>query len=90
MKEGKLGFICMMFFPTYLGLRCHMTDLVERYNYHSFTRELVEPWLNFSESPSVGEVAPSFPIWQLDGKETSLKEQWRAVNWLVVEFGSFT
>ncbi len=65
-------------------------DLVAAYNYDEFTPEKVEPWLNFHASPSLGEVAPDFPLWDLDGEETRLSALWSQHRLLVVEFGSFT
>ncbi len=65
-------------------------DLLARYNYHSFIPDLFEPWMRFDESPPIGEFAPDFPLWSLEGNETSLAETWAAHRYLVVEFGSFT
>jgi hypothetical protein len=72
--------------------RWHMSeqDLITRYNYDEFTREKVFPWMNFEQSPTVGEPAPSFPLWHLDGTETSLQELWSSHLYTIVEFGSFT
>lgn len=64
--------------------------LVTRYNYDEFTREKVLPWLNFGESPPLGSPAPSFPLWDLGGRETSLSDVWSQYRYIVVEFGSFT
>ena len=66
------------------------SDLVARYNYDEFTAEKVLPWLSFEESPPLGQKAPDFPLWQLDGEETSLGEIWSRHRYTVVEFGSFT
>lgn len=60
------------------------------YNYPEFTKENVFPWLNFENSPAVGQTAPSFPLWRLDGTETSLEAVWSQHAFTVVEFGSFT
>ncbi len=65
-------------------------DLTSRYNYDAFIPEKFEPWLNFEESPPLGEKAPDFPLWRLDGTETSLGELWVEYAYTVVEFGSFT
>ena len=65
-------------------------SLITVYNYDEFTREKVLPWMKFDESPSLGQPAPSFPLWQLDGTETSLKDVWSKYTYTVVEFGSFT
>jgi hypothetical protein len=45
-------------------------SLIARYNYDEFIPEKFEPWLNFSNSPSIGYPAPDFPLWPLDGGET--------------------
>jgi hypothetical protein len=65
-------------------------DLIARYNYSDFTRENVLPLLRFDESPAVGQRAPDFPLWRLDGSQTSLSEIWSNHSYTVVEFGSFT
>jgi hypothetical protein len=65
-------------------------DLVSRYNYDEFTREKVMPWLRFDSSPPLGQKAPDFPLWHLDGTETRLSEIWSSYVYTVVEFGSFT
>ena len=65
-------------------------DLIPRYNYADFTRENVLHMLRFDESPAVGQRAPDFPLWRLDGSETSLSEIWSSHAYTVVEFGSFT
>lgn len=65
-------------------------DLLSRYNYSSFVPENFMPWMNFEASPPLGEPAPDFPLWHLDGVETSLGEVLRAHLYTVVEFGSFT
>lgn len=67
-----------------------MSDVVERYNYDSFTQENVSPWMNYEASPPLGQVAPSFPLQTLSGDEQSLQGLWSAARFLVVEFGSFT
>jgi hypothetical protein len=65
-------------------------DLISRYNYDEFTPAKVLPWLSFENSPSLGQPAPDFPLWHLDGRQTSLKEIWSAHLYTIVEFGSFT
>lgn len=65
-------------------------DLLIRYNYAEFKIETALPWLNFENSPPVGEQAPDFPLWELDGRQTSLQELWSGSPFTVVEFGSFT
>ncbi|MCH8979167.1 MAG: hypothetical protein IH945_07980 [Armatimonadetes bacterium] len=65
-------------------------DLIERYNYDSFTREKFGPWMRFEESPDLGQPATDHPLLRIDEIETSLKEEWRRHKYLVVEFGSFT
>jgi len=66
------------------------SDLLTRYNYDEFTPEKVLPWLNFEASPPLGQVAPDFPLWHLDGRQSSLSEIWSAHAYTIVEFGSFT
>lgn len=65
-------------------------DLAERYNYDSFVPEKFEPWMNFEQSPPVGQKAPDFPLWTLEGAERSLSTLWSENTYTVVEFGSFT
>jgi hypothetical protein len=65
-------------------------DLITRYNYDEFTLENVLPWMNFEASPRLGEPAPDFPLWDLDGGQTSLGEVWSSNTYTIVEFGSFT
>ncbi len=67
-----------------------MEDLISSYNYDAFLPEKFERWLNFEESPPLGRKAPDFPLWGLDGTETSLAEVWSEHAYTVVEFGSFT
>lgn len=66
------------------------SDLLERYNYDAFIPEKFTPWMNFDQSPPLGERAPDFPLWPLEGGETRLSAQWSQFTYLVVEFGSFT
>lgn len=66
------------------------TDLITRYNYDEFTAEKVMHWLNFEASPPLGSEAPDFPLWHLDGRQTSLSEIWSSNTYTIVEFGSFT
>jgi hypothetical protein len=65
-------------------------DVTAAYNYDEFTEEKVMPWMNFEGSPPLGETAPDFPLWQLDGTQTALSEIWAKNRFTVVEFGSFT
>jgi hypothetical protein len=65
-------------------------ELINRYNYDTFTAEKVMPWLNFKASPPLGQPAPDFPLWYPDGSQTSLREIWSSQPYTVVEFGSFT
>ena len=65
-------------------------DLITRYNYDSFTPEKFGPWMQFGNSPSVGDQAPDFPLWDLGENETSLSEIWSQHAFTIVEFGSFT
>jgi hypothetical protein len=66
------------------------SDLVARYNYDAFVPEKFEPWMNFDASPPLGQRAPDFPLWDLDGDETRLSTVWPRHVYTVVEFGSFT
>lgn len=65
-------------------------DLLRRYNYDKFIPEKFEPWLNFDASPPLGDQAPDFPLWRLDGNETRLSAVWAQHKYTIVEFGSFT
>ena len=65
-------------------------NLLSRYNYDEFVPEKFEPWLNFEGSPPLGYPAPDFPLWYLDGRETSLGGIWSQHTYTIVEFGSFT
>lgn len=69
-----------------------MTDqaLLNWYNYAVFSPETAFPLLNFENSPPLGKPAPDFPLWQLDGQESSLKAIWSQHTYTIVEFGSFT
>jgi len=60
------------------------------YNYDSFVPEKFMPWLNFGNSPALGQPAPDFPLWDLEDRETRLSAIWSAHTYTVVEFGSFT
>ncbi len=66
------------------------TDLLTQYNYDSFVPEKFERWLNFDASPSLGIAAHDFPLWHLDGTETTLGAIWSKQIYTVMEFGSFT
>jgi hypothetical protein len=65
-------------------------SILKRYNYDRFTRETFEPWMNFDASPLLGQVAPDFPLWHLDGTETRLSKICEQHRYTIVEFGSFT
>jgi hypothetical protein len=65
-------------------------DLLSLYNYDAFVPEKFNRWMNFAASPPIGQVAPDFPLWHLDGRETRLEEIWSAHLLTVIEFGSFT
>ena len=69
-----------------------MTDpeLLSRYNYDEFVPAKFEPWMRFAFSPPLGGPAQDFPLWHLDGRETSLAAIWSHHTYTVVEFGSFT
>lgn len=65
-------------------------DVIVRYNYDEFVPAKFMPWLNFQNSPPLGQPAPDFPLWRLDGTETRLSAVWAAYAYTIVEFGSFT
>ena len=65
-------------------------NLVARYNYDEFIPEKFRPWLNFEASPALGDPLCDFPLWDPDGRETTLSAIWSQYRYLVVEFGSFT
>ena len=65
-------------------------DLLTRYNYDSFIPANFEQWMRFHESPPLGQPAPDFPLWTLDGQETRLSAIWAQHMYTIVEFGSFT
>ena len=65
-------------------------DVTAVYNYDEFTEEKVMPWMNFDGSPPLGETAPDFPLWHLDGQQVSFSQIWAKHRFTVVEFGSFT
>lgn len=65
-------------------------ELLARYNYDAFVPAKFMPWMRFAESPPLGQVAPDFPLWPLEGGETSLSTIWAAHAYTIVEFGSFT
>jgi hypothetical protein len=65
-------------------------DIKLDYNYDEFTAEKVFPWLNFEASPPLGQQAPDFPLWGLNGETTRLGEIWSAHTLTIIEFGSFT
>jgi hypothetical protein len=65
-------------------------DLLTRYNYDEFVPVKFEPWMNFANSPALGQPAPDFPLWSLNGDETCLSDVWAGHAYTVVEFGSFT
>ncbi len=65
-------------------------DLITRYNYDAFVPEKFGPWLNFENSPPLGQRVPDFPLWRLDGTTTNLSDIWSEYAYTIVEFGSFT
>ncbi len=65
-------------------------DLLARYNYDEFVPEKFQPWLNFATGPPLGQSAPDFPLWTLDGCETRLNRIWSQHTYMIVEFGSIT
>lgn len=66
------------------------SDLISRYNYDEFIPAKFEPWMNFDLSPVLGKPAPNKPLWDLEQKETSLRQIISKNLYTVVEFGSFT
>ncbi|MBI1299271.1 hypothetical protein GC175_30435 [bacterium] len=68
----------------------HADDLVTRYNYDAFVPDKFEPWMNFANSPVLGQSRPDFPLWTLDEAETSLATICAENLYTIVEFGSFT
>jgi hypothetical protein len=65
-------------------------ELLSRYNYDAFVPEKFEPWMNFGQSPQLGKSGPDFPLWTLDGVESSLGQVLQQHAYTIVEFGSFT
>jgi len=65
-------------------------ELLARYNYDSFVHENFGYWERFDQSPPLGERAPDFPLWDLEGRETTLHAALAEHAFTVVEFGSFT
>ena len=65
-------------------------DLITQYNYDQFAPEKFMSWMNFDKSPATQSQAPNFPLWHLDGQETTLSTLWSEHRFLVAEFGSFT
>lgn len=66
------------------------TTLLSLYNYDEFIPSKFEHWLNFENSPPLGQPAPDFPLWQLDSQKTRLSEIWSQHDYTIIEFGSFT
>jgi hypothetical protein len=64
--------------------------LLSRYNYDEFIPEKFDRWLRFEASPPLGQPAPDFLLWRLDGSETRLSAIWSSHTYTVVEFSSFT
>lgn len=66
-------------------------ELTARYNYSAFILEDVMPWLQFEQSPPLGQKAPDFPLHNLeDGTATALSAIWSQHLYTIVEFGSYT
>jgi hypothetical protein len=63
---------------------------VSDYNYDEFVPAKFGPLMRFDQSPTLGKRGPDFPLWHLDGSETSLSVILRESLYTVVEFGSFT
>ena len=64
---------------------------MSEYNYAVFNMQAERPkFEQFVSTLHVGEVAPSFPLEDLDSGDTvELKDLW-AREMLIIEFGSFT
>lgn len=65
-------------------------EILTRYNYDEFIPEKFGPWMRWEEAPRAGTIGPDFPLWMLDGKETSLHSALKESLFTIVEFGSFT
>lgn len=63
---------------------------VQRYNYDAFDPEKFALWMRFGEGPPLGQPAPDFPLWDLDGRQTRLSAVWSRHLYAIVEFDSFT
>jgi hypothetical protein len=67
------------------------SGLITRYNYDEFVPEKFSRWLNFENSPSLGQRGPDFPLWKLENRsETSLSAILATSVYTIVEFGSLT
>ncbi len=64
-------------------------DRISHYNYSTFGPQAGEA-LNWGSSPAIGKPASDFPVWDLDGNETSLSAIWSQHTYTVIEFGSLT
>lgn len=64
--------------------------LLTQYNYDEFIPGKSRRWLKFEASPSLGQSAPDFPLWSLEGEETRLSQIWSQNTYTIIEFGSFT
>jgi hypothetical protein len=64
-------------------------DRIAYYNYSVFGRQAFE-MLRWENSPAIGKPAPDFPVWDIDGNETTLSAIWSQHTYTVIEFGSFT
>ncbi len=65
-------------------------DLLAQYNYDVFVPEKFQRWMNFAASPPLGQLAPDFPLWDLQSRETRLRAIWSQHTYTIVEFGSIT
>jgi hypothetical protein len=65
-------------------------ELIKRYNYDSFVPDNFMPWMRFEASPTLGDPAPDFPLWDLAEREVSLSSLWNEHLYTIVEFGSYT
>ena len=68
----------------------HKEDLIARYNYDEFTPAKVFPFLNFKNSPMLGQKIKDFTLLDLDENEITLSAILAQNSYTIVEFGSFT
>ena len=62
----------------------------EEYNYKVFSLQAHEALDNYANSPKPGAKADEYPLWDMEGDETSLKSVLGEHSLTVIEFGSIT